>query len=655
MSCVESDFMRHMETIKKLSPSAYEYLMSRQPKTWCRAYFDRGYACEAVENGISECFNSIIVDARKKPLITMLEEIRIYIMDRFSHMIEENVKWKSNVCPAILRKMQLFGKNMRLWVVVHSQGHVFEARRGCDSYMVDLDSRTCSCRLWDLSGIPCVHANAAINYINQTPDVYIDGYFSKENFKKSYSSNIKPVNGSNLWSQTGFIKPLPPLARRMPGRPTTKRKRHASEQEGRFSSTRVFVPRTVRCGKCLEYGHNQKSCKNEKKPVVPLLPKKRGRPRKHPLLTEYDESLRASQSSQPPMQKNKSKKEASSSKVLKASRSKKEATEFDESLRASKSSQPLKKKNKSKKEASSSKVLKASRSKKEATSPHKEDVSATQKEVVDGIQIGEGDGIQNEDHGDSIEPGDHGDDIQIGEGGGIETGGHGDDIQTGDVNDVIVEDCHIVEEVEVVDVGKEDVLLPRVGLDLHKVLDEVEQGLDEILGEGSFQQQSETYDATQSDYEGNVEFNDGKADGVLVDKVKLDAEQIASMLEAGYSMEEIEGMEGVELELDDMLPVELDMEDVLDHPSDNDDEAVIDDVDGIVDGGGEQEEGGDDGHLGDDEGEQEERGDDEGPDDVPRLTRLRKPSERIILQKLKKTVLDKNGGGSSASNPVRLE
>ncbi|CAH1416035.1 unnamed protein product [Lactuca virosa] len=457
---------------------------------------------------------------------------------------------------------------------------------------------------------------------------------------KSYSSNIKPVNGSNLWSKTGFIKPLPALARRMPGRPTTKRKRHASEQEGRFSSTRVFVPRTVRCEKCLEYGHNKKSCKNEKKPVVPLPPKKRGRPRKDPLLTEYDESLRASQSSQPPKKKNKSKKEASSSKVLKASRSKKEATEYDESLRASQSSQPPKKKNKSKKKASSSK-------------------------------IGEGDGIETGDHGDSIETGDHGDGIQIGEGDGIETGDHGDgietgdhgdDIQTGDVNDVIVEDGHIAEEVEVVDVGKEDVLLPRVGLELHKVLDEVEQGLDEILGEGSFQQQSETYDATQSDYGGNVEFNDGKDDGVLIYKVKLDAEQIALMLEAGYSMEEIEGMEGVELELDDMPPVELDMEDVLDHPSDNDDDAIIDDVDGIVDdaiievdGGGEQKEGDDDGHLGDDEGEQEEGGDDEGPDDVPRATKLRKPSERIILQKLKKTVFDKNGGGSSASNPVRLE
>nr|KAJ0219368.1 hypothetical protein LSAT_V11C300106680 [Lactuca sativa] len=431
-------------------------------------------------------------------------------MDRFSHMTEENVKWKSNFCPSILRKMQLFGKNMMyaskkfniccLFLLFLFTIPIYVARRGCDNYMMDLDSGACSCRLWDLSGIPCVHANATINYINQTPDVYIDGYFSKEIFKKSYSSNIKPVN-----SQTGFIKPLPPLARRMSGRPTTKRKRHASEQEGRFLSTRVSVRRTVRCGKCLEYVVRMK------KPVVPLPPKKRGRPRKDPLLTEYDESLRASQSTL---------------------RSKKEATEYDESLRASQSSQPPKKKNQSKKETSSSKVLKASRSKKEATSTQKEDVSATQKEVVvDGIQIGEGDGIQNEDHGDSIETGDHGDGIQIGEGDGIETRGHGDDIQTGDVNDVIVEDGHIAEEVEVFKVGKEDVLLPRVGLDIHKVLDEVEKGLDEILGEGSFQQQSETYDATQSDYGGNVEFSDGKDDGVLVDKVKLDAEQIASMLE----------------------------------------------------------------------------------------------------------------------------
>ncbi|CAH1427469.1 unnamed protein product [Lactuca virosa] len=170
-----------------------------------------------------------------------------------------------------------------LWGIIHSQGHVFEARRGCDSYRVDLDDMTCSCWLWDLAGIPCVHANAAINFIHQTPDAYINAYFSKEKFRQCYSTNIEPVNGSNLWAQTEYIKPLPPMSRRMPGRPATKRKMHASEKESKFSKTKVKVARTTRCGNCLEYGHNKRACKNERKQYVPPPPKKTGRPRKHPI------------------------------------------------------------------------------------------------------------------------------------------------------------------------------------------------------------------------------------------------------------------------------------------------------------------------------------------------------------------------------------
>ena len=112
MSCVEGDFNRHMETMNELNPGAYAHLMSKEPESWCRAFMRTGFSCEAVENGISECFNSIIVEARRKPLITMLEEIRIYIMDRFGHMNEQCKKW-NNFCPAVIKKMKLFGKNMR--------------------------------------------------------------------------------------------------------------------------------------------------------------------------------------------------------------------------------------------------------------------------------------------------------------------------------------------------------------------------------------------------------------------------------------------------------------------------------------------------------------------------------------------------------------
>ena len=113
------DFLKYMDRIKALNPSTYAYLMSKQPKSWSRAYFGVGYACEAVEYGLCECFNSIIVDARKKPLITMLEEIRIYAMDKIAHINEESAKWTGAICPAIIRKMKLFGKNMRYYLTMY--------------------------------------------------------------------------------------------------------------------------------------------------------------------------------------------------------------------------------------------------------------------------------------------------------------------------------------------------------------------------------------------------------------------------------------------------------------------------------------------------------------------------------------------------------
>ena len=33
---------------------------------------------------MSETFNSVIVDARGKPIITMLEEIRVYLVERWA-------------------------------------------------------------------------------------------------------------------------------------------------------------------------------------------------------------------------------------------------------------------------------------------------------------------------------------------------------------------------------------------------------------------------------------------------------------------------------------------------------------------------------------------------------------------------------------------
>ncbi|CAH1417771.1 unnamed protein product [Lactuca virosa] len=119
----------------------------------------------------------------------------------------------------------------RTWYEVRSGVNSYEIRNGFQSYGVDLEHHYCSCRLWEIAGIPCVHTQVAILYTNQDPKKFISTWFSKSNYMATYQSNILPVNGSNLWEETGYTKPLPPTARRMPRRPRVKRRRHVSEHE----------------------------------------------------------------------------------------------------------------------------------------------------------------------------------------------------------------------------------------------------------------------------------------------------------------------------------------------------------------------------------------------------------------------------------------
>nr|KAJ0213277.1 hypothetical protein LSAT_V11C400223860 [Lactuca sativa] len=182
--------------------------------------------------------------------------------------------------------MEEFDEDIRTWYVVPSGVNSYEIRNGFQSYGVDLEHHYCSCRLWDIAGIPCVHAQVAILYTNQDPKEFISTWFSKSNYMATYQSNILPVNGSNLWEETGYTKSLPPTARRMPGRPNVKRRRHVSEHEDKYPQV-SNKGRTVQCKNCLQRGHNKASCKNLKVVPEPKTKKKKGRPKLDPDLTNW--------------------------------------------------------------------------------------------------------------------------------------------------------------------------------------------------------------------------------------------------------------------------------------------------------------------------------------------------------------------------------
>ncbi|CAI9283210.1 unnamed protein product [Lactuca saligna] len=85
---------------KKFKGAAYRKLFWRAAKA---TTVQR--SCDAIENGICESFNATIVHARKKPIITMLEEIRRFVMDRMYCKRLKGQKWNLAICPSIRKKI----------------------------------------------------------------------------------------------------------------------------------------------------------------------------------------------------------------------------------------------------------------------------------------------------------------------------------------------------------------------------------------------------------------------------------------------------------------------------------------------------------------------------------------------------------------------
>nr|KAJ0205492.1 hypothetical protein LSAT_V11C500277710 [Lactuca sativa] len=148
-----------IKEIETLNPDAHQYLIDKVPKTWCRAFFQPGRCCDAVKNGFSESFNLVIVNTRKKPIITMFEEIRFYMMVKLYNM--------------------------------------------------------------------------------RDVEAYMNNMYNTTTFIKAYNYRIAPMNESDMWPQTNYDPPLPPISRRMPVRLATSRKKSTTWNKGKH---KVYKP-----------------------------------------------------------------------------------------------------------------------------------------------------------------------------------------------------------------------------------------------------------------------------------------------------------------------------------------------------------------------------------------------------------------------------
>eukprot|EP00262_Sarcandra_glabra_P019605 TRINITY_DN7450_c0_g1_i2.p1 TRINITY_DN7450_c0_g1~~TRINITY_DN7450_c0_g1_i2.p1 ORF type:complete len:157 (-),score=4.58 TRINITY_DN7450_c0_g1_i2:32-481(-) len=137
--------------------------------------------------------------------------------------------------------------------VVCSSGTKFEVR---DLFInsVDIELWECSCKVWQISGMPCLHAIAVFDRIGRSAYDYCRRYFTAECYRLTYLKSINPVPNIERPMQTDSsqvtVQVLPPSTRRSPGRPRKRRIR-----------SKDIIRRSLHCSRCKEVGHNRSTCK----------------------------------------------------------------------------------------------------------------------------------------------------------------------------------------------------------------------------------------------------------------------------------------------------------------------------------------------------------------------------------------------------------
>ena len=95
------EFDAHMAELKKFSPPVYDYLSKIHVVTWSRSKFSTNPKSDLIVNNLLECFNSYILDARDKPILTMVDTIRRKLMRRFQVNKASIAKMSEKLCSKI--------------------------------------------------------------------------------------------------------------------------------------------------------------------------------------------------------------------------------------------------------------------------------------------------------------------------------------------------------------------------------------------------------------------------------------------------------------------------------------------------------------------------------------------------------------------------
>ncbi|CAA7042433.1 unnamed protein product [Microthlaspi erraticum] len=253
-----AEFEAKINEMAEISQDVLQWFELFPPHLWAVAYF-QGVRYGHFGLGITEVLYNWALECHELPIIQMMEHIRLQISSWFDARRDMSMRWNSILVPSAERRITEAVSDARCYQVLRANEVEFEIVSTERTNIVDIRTRVCSCRRWQIYGLPCAHAAAALISCGQNVHMFAEACFTVVSYQQTYSQMIGEVPDRSLWKEEGeevvggggSLRIRPPKTRRPPGRPKKKVVRVENLKRPK---------RIVQCGRCHLLGHSQKKC-----------------------------------------------------------------------------------------------------------------------------------------------------------------------------------------------------------------------------------------------------------------------------------------------------------------------------------------------------------------------------------------------------------
>ncbi|XP_078432306.1 uncharacterized protein LOC144703887 isoform X2 [Wolffia australiana] len=239
------EFTAHMARIRAVSKEAADWAFAARPETWSNAAF-KGQRYEHYSPQMVKSLSSWIPVKHEASVVLIIDAVRDKLMELMRARRAAGETWAGPLTPAMEEKLKKEIPKAAHYVVCSSDT-VFEVRWNA-VHVVDIGAWECTCRRWQMTGLPCTHAMTVFDRLGKNVYEYCSRYLTAEIYRTAYAEDVRSIPDVERMNSI-FTSSYPPRSSRPPDRPRRKR----------VNPNKTTI-RALRCSRCKALGHNKATC-----------------------------------------------------------------------------------------------------------------------------------------------------------------------------------------------------------------------------------------------------------------------------------------------------------------------------------------------------------------------------------------------------------